>query len=52
MYNVFCSAQDAYIKQNKTYKPVKDFVNEIVKSKTNFHYQLQNAKFDELKTLT
>ena len=54
MYNPFCRAQDAYVKKNHTFSgwKINQIIDKVLLSKNNFHYRLQNAKFDELKTLT
>ncbi len=54
MYNAFCKAQDEYIKENgkREWWEIQVIIDQVIKWKNNFHYQLQNANFDELKTLT
>ncbi len=55
MYNEFCVNQDEYIKENFSrnwWWEIENIIDKTLKSKTNFHYQLQNANYDELKTLT
>jgi len=54
MYTPFCVAQDEYIKENHSrvwWWEIQTIIDKTLKSKTNFHYQLQKADFDELKTL-
>jgi len=55
MYNIFCKTQDQYIKQNwkrNWWGEINTIIDETLKSKTNFHYQLQKANFNDLKNLT
>ncbi len=54
MYNPFCKAQDIYIKENHSrvwWWEIQTIIDKTLKEKEDFHYQLQNANFDELITL-
>ncbi len=53
MYNSFCKAQNNYIKTNwkRKWWEINKIIEQVLKSKHNFHYQLQKANFDKLKTL-
>ncbi len=55
MYNPFCKAQDKYVKKNwhRSWSwEIQNIIDKTLLSKKNFHYQLQNAKFNQLKNLS